>query len=107
MRQEKVANVIKELSASFFEAESNRTSLITVTHATVSKNLKRGTLFISVFPEEKESIAFDFIKRRLRDLRGYLKKNMHAKVIPFLDVKIDLGEKNRQKIEELSQESLK
>ena len=100
-RNEKVANLIKELSAQFLSRESNRTSLITVIHATVSPDLKRATVFITVLPETKEVGALQFSKRKVGELREFLKKNMTTKTIPFLEIVIDKGEKNRQKIDEL------
>ena len=103
-RNEKVANQIKELAAQFLERESDKTSLITVTSCTASPDLKRATIFITVFPTAKEVGALNFIKRKLGELRELLKKNMLIKTIPFLDVKIDQGEKNRQKIDELLRE---
>ena len=103
-RNDKVANAIKELAALFLERENNRTSLITVISATVSPDLKRATIFITVLPDSKEADALNFVKRQLKDLREFLKKNLSIKIIPFLDVAIDLGEKNRQKIDELLRE---
>ena len=103
-RNDKVANAIKELAALFLERENNRTSLITVISATVSPDLKRATIFITVLPSSKEADALNFVKRQLKDLREFLKKNLPIKIIPFLDVAIDLGEKNRQKIDELLRE---
>ncbi len=100
-RNEKVANHIKELSAQFLGRENNRTSLITVTSATCSPDLKRATIFITVLPNAKEKNALEFAKRKRSELREFLKKNMPIKTIPFLDIAIDLGEKNRQKIDEL------
>lgn len=100
-RNEKVINQIKELSALFLGRENNKTSLITVTSVTASPDLKRATIFITVLPNSKEKTALEFVKRKLKDLREYLKENMEIKTIPFLDVAIDLGEKNRQKIDEL------
>ena len=100
-RNEKVANYIKELGAQFLERENNRTSLITVTSATCSPDLKRATIFITVLPDTKEKEALLFAKRKRGELREFLKKNMQTKIIPFLDIAIDLGEKNRQKIDEL------
>ena len=104
-RNEKVASLIKELSAGFLGRENNKTSLITVTGATVSPDLKRGTIFITVMPNSKEHDALEFAKRKRAELREFLKKNMTIKVIPFIDVAIDLGEKNRQKIDELLKNS--
>ena len=103
-RNEKVANQIKELSAEFLGRENNRTSLITVTSATCSPDLKRGTIYISVFPSSKEHDALEFAKRKRPELREFLKKNMPIKIIPFIDIAIDEGEKNRQKIDELLRE---
>jgi len=100
-RQEKVAMMIKKLGAEFLARENNKTSLITVSDANVSPDLKKATLFITVLPEDKESAALGFAKRRRGDLREMLKKNMSMKVIPFVDIVIDKGEKNRQKIDEL------
>ena len=100
-RNEKVANQIKELAAQFLGRENNRTSLLTVTDCTTSPDLKKATIFITVFPATKEEVVLNFIKRNLGDLREFLKKNMPIKIIPFLDVAIDQGEKNRQKIDEL------
>jgi ribosome-binding factor A len=100
-RQEKIANFIKELSAEFLEREGNNTSLITVTSCTVSPDMKRGTVFITVLPDSKEHDALEFAKRKRGELRDHLKKNMKIKIIPFIDIEIDKGEKNRQKIDEL------
>ena len=104
-RNEKVANQIKELAALFLGRENNRTSLITVTGANTSPDLKRATIYITVLPNSKEKTALEFVKRKRKDLRDYLKKNMAIKIIPFMDVAIDLGEKNRQKIDELLREN--
>lgn len=103
-RTDRIANQIKELAAQFLGRENNRTSLITITSATVSPDLKQATIFITVFPDIREKSALQFVKRKRKELREFLKKNMPIKIIPFLDAKIDLGEKNRQKIDELLRE---
>ena len=100
-RNEKLAKNIKELAAQFLNRQNNRTSLLTVLSCAVSPDQKRATIFITVLPTSKEKAALDFIKRNLKELREFLKKNLPIKIIPFLDVAIDLGEKNRQKIDEL------
>jgi ribosome-binding factor A len=100
-RNEKLANLIKELSAQFLNRENNGTSLITVTACTTYPDLKRATVFITVLPDSKEHDALDFSKRKRPELREFLKKNLKTKIIPFVDIQIDMGEKNRQKIDEL------
>ena len=103
-RNEKLANLIKELSAQFLNRENNRTSLITVISCTTSPDLKRATIFITVLPDSKEHDALEFSKRKRGELREFLKKNMKTKIIPFIDIQIDRGEKHRQKIDELLRE---
>ncbi len=103
-RQEKVANFLKELSAEFLERTSDKTSLITVTSASCSPDLKQATVFITVFPTSKEKQALEFAKRQRGELRRFIGKNMATKNIPFIDIAIDLGEKHRQKIDELLRE---
>ena len=100
-RKDKVSNYIKELAAEFLGKENNRTSLITVTSADCSPDLKKATIYITVLPTEKEKVALEFVKRKRPEFRDFLKKNMQTKNIPFIDFAIDLGEKNRQKIDEL------
>jgi len=104
-RSEKVANYIKELTAEFLGRANNGTSLITVTSANCSPDLKRATVFITVFPAEKEKSALEFAKRQRADLREFLKKVMTTKNVPFVDINIDLGEKHRQKIDGLLRNS--
>ncbi|MCK5285940.1 MAG: ribosome-binding factor A [Candidatus Pacebacteria bacterium] len=104
LRQDKVKENIRNIVAQFLETESNRTSLITVTNTNVSKDLKKATIFITVLPESGEEAALNFAKRRRKDIRNYLKKKLDMRVIPFLDFELDYGEKNRQRIDELSQE---
>ena len=103
-REEKIANHIRELAATFIEREAGITSLITVTRVEVSPGNKHATIFVSVLPREKENAAFGFIKRNLGEMRKYIQKGLKINPIPFLNVAIDEGEKNRQKIDELLRE---
>ncbi|MFA5773112.1 MAG: ribosome-binding factor A [Candidatus Paceibacterota bacterium] len=100
-RNEKIKNNVKELAALYIEREAGPTSMITVTRVILSPDGKRATIMISVLPREKENAAYGFIKRNLGELRKYVSKNLKINPIPFLDVVIDEGEKNRQKIDEL------
>ncbi|MEK7113850.1 MAG: ribosome-binding factor A [Patescibacteria group bacterium] len=100
-RNLKMANLLKELGASFLGRESNNSSLITVTSCTVSPDFKKSTLFITIIPETKEKSALQFAKRKRGELREFLKKNLEIKTVPFIEIEIDKGEKHRQKIDEL------
>ena len=100
-RKEKVNNEIKEVVANFLEKEGNNLSLITVTSVDVSPDLKNAKILISVLPENKEKAALDFCKRKRSEIKTEIKKKMNLRVIPFVDIEIDMGEKNRQKIHDL------
>lgn len=100
-RQLKVSGELKNIAADFFERESNGASLITVTRCEISPDLRYCTIFISVLPESKEEAAIHFAKRMRPDLRTYVKKRFKAKVLPFFELELDYGEKNRQHIDEL------
>ncbi len=104
LRQNKVKENIRNITAQFLEMESNRLSLITVTDANVSKDLKKATIFVSVLPESKEESALNFLKRKRSDARNYLRNRLDMRTIPFLNFELDYGEKNRQRIDELSQD---
>lgn len=101
---EKVSKLIKELAATFLQRESTNASLISVTSVSVSPDLKKCTVFITTIPESKEETALLFAKRKRPEMREFFKKNMATKNVPFIEVEIDRGEKNRQKIDELLRE---
>jgi len=100
-RVEQIKKLVKESCAKYLQTITNGTSIITITDATVSPDLKKGTIFISVLPTDGEESALNFLKRHRNDMREDLRKNMNSRNIPFLDVEIDQGEKNRQKIDDL------
>jgi ribosome-binding factor A len=102
MRREKMLQHIKDLAAMFLRDESDRSTLITVTSADISPDFKRATVFVSVYPHEKESAAISFLKRRRGDLREYVRSHAIMKQLPSFDFEIDKGEQNRQRIDEIS-----
>ena len=101
--REKTIALIKELSAEFISERSNRTSLITVTDVFLSSDEENATVLISVFPETEEESALSFCKRERPDLKHFVKEKSRLTHLPFFDFAIDVGEKNRRLIDDLSQ----
>lgn len=101
-REEKLKDIIKQVSAEFLARESNRTSIITVTDVSLSDRGNRSTIFFTVLPEEKEKAALDFSKRKRAEFRDFFKEKVKMRSLPFFDFEIDKGEKNRQKIDEIA-----
>ena len=100
-RQLQIEQQVLGITQDFFQRESSGASMITVTRTDVSKDMKHGTIFISVLPENKEESAINFAKRMRSELRHYVMKRLPVKVIPFFEVEIDYGEKNRIHVDEL------
>lgn len=98
----KLQELIRQLAAEFLQLESNKSSLVTVTRVELGQKLNKATILITVLPEEKEKEAVDFARRKRTEFRKYVTE--HAKIghVPFFDFDLDLGEKNRQRIEEIS-----
>jgi len=103
-RQVKIAANIGQLVATFIAAESNRTSLITVTNTTISPDLKKATVFFTVLPTDKEKEVLFFLKRNGKEIRSYLSDRISFKVLPFVEFEVDKGEKSRQHIDKLLRE---
>lgn len=100
-RQIQISLEILGIAQDFFQRESSGASLITVTRCETSPDMKYATLFITAIPEEKEPAALDFAKRMRTELRHTVMKRLPIKVIPFFEIEIDYGEKNRIHVEEL------
>lgn len=100
-RQLQVEQQILAIAQDFFQRESSGASMITITRTDISRDMKHGTIFITVLPEDKEEAAINFAKRMRSELRHFVMKRLPVKVIPFFDVEIDFGEKNRIHVDEL------
>lgn len=100
-KDEKLKELIRELAAEFFSRESNRQSLITVTGVELGERGGKATILVTVLPQDHEEAAIGFIHRQLGDFREYVMAHARMMRIPYFDVRIDAGEKNRQRIDEI------
>ena len=73
-----------------------------MTRADISPDMKNIIIFLSVLPIQHERNALDFAKRQRSEFREHLKKHSRLKTIPHIDFEIDFGEKNRQRIDDLT-----
>lgn len=101
MRQDKMRELLRELAAQFFAREAGPRSLITVTDATISPDFKRATIYITTIPTSEEERALDFAKRKRSEFREYIGTHARLRALPVLEIKLDEGERNRQRIDEL------
>lgn len=101
-RHNQVEESVAHLAGEFLARESGVKALITVTHATMTDNYKEAMIFLSVLPASMEEEAMRFARRARSDFHEYLKKHSTLHPVPFVDFEIDYGEKNRQRIDELT-----
>jgi ribosome-binding factor A len=99
-KQERFEEILKHLAAEFLTRESNRTSMITITHVKTNDKGNLATILFTVYPENQETAVLDFLKRKRSEFRAYVKYNARLMKIPFFDFEVDRGEKARQKIDE-------
>jgi ribosome-binding factor A len=99
-RQEKVHNLIRQLAAKFLQTKTGGGYLISLTDSSITDDMKRVKIFMTVLPDTEEKTALKFVAEQSSDLKDYLKKNMNLKFIPFITFAIDKGEKSRQRFEE-------
>ncbi len=103
-KDERILELTKHCVSEYIARESNRQSLITVTSGAISDKLDKVTIFVTVLPDSYEQTALTFLKRQASEIREYVKEHARIGRIPFLSFEIDSGEKNRQRIDTLSQE---
>lgn len=98
-KQDRFEEILRDMAARFIALESNRKSLITVTRVDATDTGDTATIFFTVFPDNQEDAALDFLKRQRSDFRAFVKENARLMRIPFFDFQIDKGERARQKID--------
>lgn len=104
-RDEKMISLIERLAADFIRDVAGPSSLITVTRATFFEKANHATVFISVFPTEKEGTALEFARRKKSEFREYVREHAKMRAIPIFEFEIDRGERNRQLIDDLARKS--
>lgn len=101
LKQQKLEELIRNLAAQFIQIESSGVSLITITRCIIAEDLKHAMILVTVLPEKEENDALQFLKRKRSELRAYIRSHARTRVIPVVDFALDIGEKTRQKIDEL------
>jgi ribosome-binding factor A len=100
--RERLQEALRETAAEFLAREASRQSLITVTRATLSENSKSAVIFITVYPESEEEKALKFANRSVKEFADFFGTRVRGAATPHIAFAIDRGEKNRQRLDELS-----
>lgn len=103
-RHTRVAELIKELTATYIQQEANTDPLITITNVNISPDYHKATIFFTTIPDGRELDAQIFLSRSAKDVRHFIKKKCSMKIIPHIDFMMDAGERHRQHIDEIVRE---
>jgi ribosome-binding factor A len=98
-RKEKLPEILKQLAAEFVEIESSGASLVTITGADISDNQRSVKILFTVLPEDKEKVVGEFLNRKRSDFLAFIEKKARIGRMPHIEFMLDVGEKNRQRID--------
>ncbi len=102
LRHEKMESALREVAAEFMAREAGPQSLITVTGVRMAEDGNSAAILITVLPESQEDEAVKFANRNRGELGVFLTKRVRGMRAPHLEFMIDRGEKNRQRLDELT-----
>lgn len=100
-RDEKVVSAITKLSAEFIRTVAGPSSLITITGVHFEDRANRAKIMISVLPDSEQDKALAFLNRKKGELAEHVRNNIRMRSVPLFSFALDVGEKNRQRIDEL------
>lgn len=100
-KEAKFKEVIHRQAAEFVQQESNGQSMITITKVELDQDFQKAIIFVTVFPDHKQNAVLDFLKRQRSEFKHFIKSKTKLSKIPQFDFMIDLGEKSRQRVEEI------
>lgn len=104
-RDDKAASLLLHAAGEFIAREAGRFTLITPTRADIGGDRKNATIYVSVFPDADTPRALAYLERNRDEFRQFLKKESRLSVLPFVRFELDEGERNRQRLDELSRET--
>jgi Ribosome-binding factor A len=102
IKHNKVEEIIHRNAAEFIRDESGKSSLITVTRVVLNPSGKDAVIFFTTLPESEEDTALRFLVRKAPEFKTHMMKKARMGIVPHLRFKIDYGERNRQRLDEIS-----
>jgi len=102
LKRERMSGILRKLAADFVLRESTPASLITITRVELNPSGKSAHLFFTTLPETQQDTALKFLERKGGEFHAFIRKHSKIGILPHLAWKIDYGERNRQRLDELS-----
>lgn len=105
VKHDRIAEVIHRLAAEFIRDEATNASLLTVTRVELNPSGKDAVIYFTTIPESEEDTAQKFLDRKTGEFKFYVRNKSKIGIIPHLRFKIDYGERNRQRLDEIGRDS--
>ncbi len=102
IKRERTGEIIHRLAAEFVRDEASGASLLTITRVELSPTGKEAKIYFTTLPESEENTALKFLIRKTPGFKKYIRDESRIGLVPHIDFKIDYGERNRQRLDELS-----
>ena len=102
VKHDRVAEIIHRLAAEFIRDNATPTSLITVTRVELNPSGKDAKIYFTTIPDTEQETAEKFLIRKSPDFKWYVRDNSKLGLIPHLTFHIDFGERNRQRLDEIT-----
>ena len=104
LKKEKMSEILRHLAAEFVVREATPASLITITRVALNQSGKVAEVFFTTIPEAQEDTALKFLERKGSEFMYYVREKSKIGIVPQLRFKIDYGERNRQRLDEIGRE---
>jgi len=104
LKHDKIEEIIHRLAAEFIRNEASPASLLTVTRVELNPSGKDAIIYFTTLPESQEDTAQKFLERKTAEFKDYAKKESRIGFLPHMRFKIDYGERNRQRLDEISKD---
>ena len=101
IKHDKLEGILHRLAAEFIRDEGGKSSLITVTRVELNPSGKDAVIFFTTIPESEEDTALKFLVRKSPEFKFKVTRESRIGFPPHIRFKIDYGERNRQKLDEL------
>lgn len=102
IRHDRVQEQIHHLAAEFVRNEATSASLLTITRVVLNPSGKDAKIFFTTIPSDQEDTALKFLERKTPEFKIYVRDHTRIGMIPHLSFHIDYGERNRQRLDEIS-----
>lgn len=91
----------------FISCHTDPGTVVTISRVTLSSDLKNGTAFLLVYPDKSSPVTLNKLQQRTPELNRLLFTKLRVKMPPKMLFALDVGERHRERVEEILQKEKK